>query len=390
MIQEAKRLGVAETYYFAKKLAEIREMNAGSEIKVLNLGIGSPDLPPPANVIKALTDGAIKVDAHGYQAYKGIAELNVAFAGWYKNHFNVEIKAEHEILPLIGSKEGVMHISMSYLNPGDAVLVPNPGYPAYAMCARLAGADVVYFDLEESLSWLPDIDKMEAELDLTKVKIMWVNYPNMPTGGKADLAFFEKLIAFGKRNDILICHDNPYTFILNDDPISLMQVEGAKETALELTSLSKNYNMAGWRLGAVVASKQVIDTLLKFKSNMDSGMFKPMQLAAIEALSLGREWFDYLNGEYSQRKEIAIEIMESIGCTPLEGGVGMFVWASIPESTVSAEKLADDILYNNGVFITPGHIFGSNGNRYLRISLCSDVAQLRQALERIHHNIPVV
>lgn len=389
MIEEASRLGVAETYYFAKKLAEIREMNSASDTKVLNLGIGSPDLPPPASVTNVLAESASRPDAHGYQSYKGIPELNEAFASWYKNHFDVSLAPEKEILPLIGSKEGVMHISMSFLNEGDQVLIPNPGYPAYAMCARLAGGNPLYFDLEENLGWLPDLRKIEEAHDLSRVKIMWVNYPNMPTGGKATADFFSELIAFGQKHNILICHDNPYTFILNDDPISLMQVPGAKSTALELTSLSKNYNMAGWRIGAVVADKPIIDTLLKFKSNMDSGMFKPMQQAAVKALSLGSEWFDYLNGEYSKRKEVAMRIMESLGCEPLRGGVGMFVWARIPEAMPSAEKMADDILYQSRVFITPGHIFGSNGARYLRISLCSDVAQLEQALDRIHQQIEV-
>ncbi|MBK8389810.1 MAG: aminotransferase class I/II-fold pyridoxal phosphate-dependent enzyme [Saprospiraceae bacterium] len=385
MIGEAQRLHVAETYYFAKKLAEIREMNANSEIKVLNLGIGSPDLPPPAQVIDALAKSAAQADAHGYQSYKGIPELTKAFGNWYKRHFDVDLNADQEILPLIGSKEGVMHISMSYLNPGDEVLVPNPGYPAYAMCAKLAGAEVKYFDLEADLGWLPDLNKLENQ-DLSKVKIMWVNYPNMPTGGRATKSFFEQLIAFGKKHDILICHDNPYTFILNDDPISLLQIDGAKETAVELVSLSKNYNMAGWRIGAVCGSKQCMDTILKFKSNMDSGMFKPMQVAAVVALSLGSEWFDYLNGEYHKRKIIAIEIMKAIGCEPLLDGVGMFVWAKIPDDVKSAEEMADEILYKNRVFITPGHIFGSNGDRYLRISLCSDEVGLNAALHRITHS----
>lgn len=390
MISEANRLGVAETYYFAKKLAEIREMNASSEEKVLNLGIGSPDLSPPPKVLEVLASSAQRSDVHGYQSYKGIPELNEAFSAWYKGHFEVEISAEKEILPLIGSKEGVMHVSMAFLNDGDQVLIPNPGYPAYAMCAKLAGAIPVYFDLEEQLAWLPDLEKIERETDLSKVKIMWVNYPNMPTGGKANLDFFNQLIAFGKKHQILICHDNPYTFILNDEPVSLMQAEGALENGLELTSLSKNYNMAGWRIGAVVAAKPVIDSLLKFKSNMDSGMFKPMQLAAIEALSQGEAWFDYLNGEYRKRKEVAMEIMEELGCKPLEDGVGMFVWARIPEDAVSAEKLADEILYEARVFITPGHIFGSNGDRFLRISLCSDVRQLNEALDRIKLKLAAV
>ncbi len=382
MIRESDRLQVAETYYFAKKLAEIRTMNETNDIKVINLGIGSPDLPPPTSVTEKLKEYATRPDVHAYQSYKGLPELNEAFAAWYKNHFDVNLDPKTELLPLIGSKEGVMHISMSFLNPGDQVLVPNPGYPAYAMTAKLAGAEVVYFDLESHLNWLPDLDKLE-QLDLSKVKLMWVNYPNMPTGGNATIEFFKELIAFGQRHNILICHDNPYTFILNDSPISIMQVEGAKFCALELTSLSKNYNMAGWRVGAVAGDKYYIDTILKFKSNMDSGMFMPIQIAAIEALGQDQSWFDYLNGIYAERKKVAITIMENIGCTPLLDGAGMFVWASIPTDIKDAETLADEILYESKVFITPGHIFGDVGMRYLRISLCSDVEQLNNALQRV-------
>jgi LL-diaminopimelate aminotransferase len=382
MIRESDRLQVAETYYFAKKLAEIRTMNETNEIKVINLGIGSPDLPPPTGVTEKLKEYATRPDVHAYQSYKGLPELNEAFAAWYKTHFDVNLDPKTELLPLIGSKEGVMHISMSFLNPGDQVLVPNPGYPAYAMTAKLAGAEIVYFDLESHLNWLPDLDKLE-QLDLSKVKLMWVNYPNMPTGGNATIDFFKKLIAFGQRHNILICHDNPYTFILNDSPISIMQVEGAKSCALELTSLSKNYNMAGWRVGAVAGDKYYIDTILKFKSNMDSGMFMPIQIAAIEALGQDQSWFDYLNGIYAERKKVAITIMENIGCTPLLDGAGMFVWASIPSDIKDAETLADEILYESKVFITPGHIFGDVGMRYLRISLCSDVEQLNNALQRV-------
>jgi aspartate/methionine/tyrosine aminotransferase len=382
MIRESDRLQVAETYYFAKKLAEIRTMNEKNDVKVINLGIGSPDLPPPSSVTEKLKEYATRPDVHAYQSYKGLPELNEAFAAWYKNHFEVNLDPKTELLPLIGSKEGVMHISMSFLNPGDQVLVPNPGYPAYAMTAKLAGAEVVYFDLESHLNWLPDLDKLE-QLDLSKVKLMWVNYPNMPTGGNATIEFFKELIAFGQRHNILICHDNPYTFILNDSPISIMQVEGAKSCALELTSLSKNYNMAGWRVGAVAGDKYYIDTILKFKSNMDSGMFMPIQIAAIEALGQDQSWFDYLNGIYAERKKVAITIMENIGCTPLLDGAGMFVWASIPADVKDAETLADEILYESKVFITPGHIFGDVGMRYLRISLCSDVEQLNNALQRV-------
>jgi LL-diaminopimelate aminotransferase len=384
MIRESERLKVAETYYFAKKLAEIKQMNETNAVKVINLGIGSPDLPPPAAVSNKLKEYATRADVHAYQSYKGIPELNDAFAAWYQNHFDVQVNPATEILPLIGSKEGVMHISMSFLNPGDKVLVPNPGYPAYAMTAKLAGAEVIYFDLESTLDWLPDLTKIEAENDLTQVKMMWVNYPNMPTGGNATKMFFTELIAFGIKHNILICHDNPYTFILNENPLSILQTEGAKKTALELTSLSKNYNMAGWRIGAVTGDQYYINTILKFKSNMDSGMFLPLQVAAVEALKQDNSWFDYLNGIYKDRKVKAIEIMEALGCKPLRNGAGMFVWAEIPDGGKDAETMADEILYESKVFITPGHIFGDVGKRYLRISLCSDVNQLQNALQRVN------
>ncbi len=381
MIQKANRLNQAETYYFARKLAEIRELNAKG-YDIINLGIGSPDLPPPAEVTKALVDALNEKDANMYQPYKGIPELCGAFAQWYKNHFDVAIDSNSEILPLIGSKEGVMHISMAFLNEGDEVLVPNPGYPSYSMTAKLAGAVVRNFELEESLNWLPDLEKLRKE-DLSKVKMMWINYPNMPTGGNANLAFYQDLVAFAKEKNILICHDNPYTFILNENPVNIFQVEGAMEVALELTSVSKNYNMAGWRVGAVTGQKAYIDEILKFKSNMDSGMFKPMQRGAIAALSMGQEWFDQLNAIYTRRKKIASAILESAGCTIASEGAGMFVWARIPETYHHCEELTELILHDARVFLTPGHIFGDKGNRYVRISLCSDEATLEKALSRV-------
>ncbi len=381
MIEIAKRLHQAETYYFAKKLAEIRELNAQG-LDIINLGIGSPDLPPPSEVSTALISALAEKDAHQYQAYKGIPELTSAFANWYKNHFNVEINAATEVLPLIGSKEGVMHISMTFLNEGDEVLVPNPGYPSYSMNGKIAGATVRYFDLEESLNWLPDLEKLSNQ-DLSKVKLMWINYPNMPTGGNATLAFYEALIIFAKKHNILICHDNPYTFILNEKPVNIFEVEGAKDVVLELTSLSKNYNMAGWRIGAVTGEKKYIDEIMKFKSNMDSGMFKPAQKAAVAALNMPTSWFDSLNEIYTKRKVIATKILKASGCEIASEGAGMFVWAKIPSSYNHAEILSNEVLNKARVFITPGHIFGSKGNEYLRISLCSDEAQLDIALERI-------
>lgn len=381
MIPHSKRLDVAETYYFAKKMAEIRELNK-TPPKVINLGIGSPDLSPHQTVIDVLTKSINEQDAHQYQSYKGIPELNNAFANWYKNHFNVTIDANNEVLTLIGSKEGIIHISFAFLSEGDKVLVPNPGYPAYSMAAKLAGAEVVYFDLEENLNWLPDLKKIEQQ-DLTDVKIIWINYPNMPTGGDADLKFFEDLISFAKKHNILICHDNPYTFILNKPVHNILQVEGAKEYVLELTSCSKNYNMAGWRVGAVVGKKEYLDTILKFKSNVDSGMFKPIQKAAAQALSLGQDWFDELNATYSKRKLEAQIILDILDCDYNEDAVGLFVWAKIPDNISSAENYSDEILEKTKVFITPGHIFGSNGERYLRISLCSKEEEIREARKRI-------
>lgn len=381
MITPASRLNETETYYFAKKLAEIKSMNAAGH-DVINLGIGSPDLPPHPNVVATLIEATQKKDAHQYQAYKGIPELNDAFSKWYRRHFNVSIDASNEILPLIGSKEGIMHISMAFVNDGDHVLVPNPGYPSYSTATRLAGGIVDYFDLEERLNFLPDLDKL-SKLDLSKVKIMWINYPNMPTGGNANLKFYEELIAFAKQNHILICHDNPYTFILNDETCNIFQVADAKLHALELTSLSKNYNMAGWRIGAVTTNKSYIDQILKFKSNMDSGMFKPLQLAAVTALGLDKHWFNQLNSIYLERKKIAVAILKQINCTINEGGAGLFVYGKIDSKLVSAEALSETLLHEAKVFITPGHIFGSNGENYLRISLCTEETRMQLALERI-------
>lgn len=381
MISTAKRIGQVETYYFAKKLAEIRMLN-DKGCDIINLGIGSPDLPPPAEVVDALVNALSDSNAHQYQPYKGIPELTQAFAAWYKNHFEVEINAAEEILPLIGSKEGVMHISMTFLNEGDEVLVPNPGYPSYSMNAQIAGATVRYFDLEEKMNWLPDLKKLDKE-DVSKVKLMWINYPNMPTGGNATLAFYEELIAFAKKHHILVCHDNPYTFILNDNPVNIFSAPGSKEVVLELTSLSKNYNMAGWRIGAVTGDKKYIDELLKFKSNMDSGMFKPIQKAASIALAMQKPWFDHINSIYRLRKTIATQILLASGCSIAEEGAGMFVWAKISDSYDNAEQLSEILLHKANVFITPGHIFGEKGHRYLRISLCSNETQLNEALKRI-------
>lgn len=384
-VKQAKRLESVSTYYFAKKLAEITELNKQNEVQIINLGIGSPDLLPPAEVIDILKTSVDELDANKYQSYKGQPVLRSAFSEWYRNHFDVGVCEHTEVLPLMGTKEGIMHIHMSILHEGDEVLVPNPGYPAYRMTAALAGAEAVLYDLISDNNWLPDLEKLGAQ-DLSKVKLMWINYPHMPTGASADLEFYEKLVSFAKQHEIIICHDNPYAFILNENPISIMQIEGAEDWCVELVSLSKCYNMAGWRVGALIGHENMINTVMKFKSNMDSGMYKPLQLAAAKALSMGQEWMDTLNEVYAKRKVIAQEIMEEIGAEYESDKVGMFVWAKISKSDLSSAEFCDEILYSAQVFITPGHIFGTNGEGYIRISLCSDEDTLRSALDRIRKN----
>ena len=380
-ITASNRLGDVKEYYFSTKLREIRQMNAAGK-NVLNLGIGSPDLAPHPSVIEALNNNAKALNNHGYQNYKGIPELRNAFSNWYENHFNVNLNPENEILPLMGSKEGIMHISMSFLNEGDEVLVPNPGYPAYAAVTKLAGGIIREYDLIEANNWLPDFDALNQK-DLSNVKIMWVNYPNMPTGAAATKSFFKTLIEFGKEHGILIINDNPYAFILNDEPISILGIEGAKDIAMELNSLSKAQNMAGWRVGVLAGKKEWINIVLRFKSNMDSGMFKPLQLAAVKALELKQDWYDDLNSIYKKRQEKVFGIMDALNCKYDKNQKGMFVWAKIPSTCKSSYELADKILYDKNVFITPGGIFGSNGDQFLRISLCSKLEILNEAILRI-------
>lgn len=382
IIQEADRLKKVSTYYFARKLAEIDQMNKDGNDQVINLGIGSPDINPPVSVIDRLKEATTITGVNKYQSYRGTPALRQAFTSWYDRHFGVSLNPDNEILPLIGSKEGIMHISMAFINPGDQVLVPDPGYPAYTAITEICQGEVVKYELSSDNNWLPDLRKLEDK-DLSRIKIMWINYPHMPTGAKATIKFFEEIIAFGKSHNILICHDNPYTFILNDDPISLMQVEGAQEVALELTSLSKNYNMAGWRVGAVAGQADYLNSILKFKSNMDSGMFRAVQEAAIEALNQGQEWHDELNAQYLERREMAWKIMDLIGCEYDKEASGLFVWGSIPQEVEEAEELSDSYLYDARVFITPGHIFGDAGKKYLRISLCADMDALEEAHDRI-------
>lgn len=381
IIKPSKRIGEVKAYYFATKLAQIAEMNK-SGVPVINLGIGSPDLLPPAEVIETLQASAEEVDANKYQSYKGIPELREAFAHHYKQQMSISIDPSSEILPLIGSKEGIMHISMSFLGEGDKVLVPNPGYPSYRVTAELAGAEPLFYDLTEKSNWLPDFAKIE-ENDLSAVKIMWINYPNMPTGASASRAFYKDLVSFAKRNEILICHDNPYNFILNDTPLSIFNIDGAKDCALELYSLSKCFNMAGWRVGALVGAKEYIDVVMRFKSNMDSGMYKPVQKAAAKALHLGEEWFESLNVHYRSRREKAREIFDLLDCSYSDDSVGMFVWAKVPDYIADVEGWIEEILVKARVFITPGFIFGTNGERYVRIALCSDESILQNAFDKI-------
>ncbi|WP_164110487.1 MULTISPECIES: pyridoxal phosphate-dependent aminotransferase [Sphingobacterium] len=380
-IEVAKRLQQTEEYYFSKKLREIDEMNkAGAQ--VINLGIGSPDLPPHPEVIQVLTEQAAQDNTHGYQNYKGSPVLRQAMADWYSRYYHVTLNPATEILPLIGSKEGIVHICMTYLQEGDEVLIPNPGYPAYTSAAKISGATIVPYDLCQENHWLVDFDALE-KTDLSKVKMMWVNYPHMPTGALANKSFFEKLIAFGKKHNILICHDNPYSFILNDYPESIMAVDGAAEVAIELNSLSKSSNMAGWRIGMLVANENRINEILRFKSNMDSGMFLPLQLAASKALSLDKSWYTQLNEAYTQRRKKVFEIMDLLGCQYDINQVGLFVWAKVPEQYTDGYALSDKVLYDAKVFITPGGIFGNAGDRYIRISLCAKTEVLDKALARI-------
>ena len=381
MIQTASRLGEVKEYYFSRKLREIAALNAAGH-KMLNLGIGSPDLPPADAVIDTLIEASKQPENHAYQSYAGLPELRTAFADWYKKYYTVELNAATEVLPLIGSKEGIMHISMTYLEAGDKVLVPNPGYPAYRAVANLTGATIVDYDLTEANDWLPDLEKL-AKKDLSKVKIMWLNYPNMPTGTRATRDFFERIIAFGKAHNILIVNDNPYSFILNEEPLSLLSIEGAKETALELNSLSKSHNMAGWRVGVLAGKAEYLQTILRFKSNMDSGMFKPLQLAAARALQNPPEWYADLNAVYRERRKTVFRLLDLLRCSYDAEQVGMFVWAKIPSDYADGFALSDEILDKAKVFITPGGIFGSNGNGYVRVSLCATKKKFQEAVNRI-------
>jgi LL-diaminopimelate aminotransferase len=380
-IKTAERISGIEEYYFSKKLSEIDQMRRDG-IDVINLGIGSPDLVPSTPTIRRLQQEIPKPHNHGYQSYRGIPELRKAFAFWYERYFQVTLDPDSEILPLMGSKEGIVHISMAFVNPGDEVLIPNPGYPTYESATKLAGGIVRYYELTEETAWLPDLQKLKKE-DLKKVKIMWVNYPHMPTGTKASVELFNELISFGSENNILICNDNPYSFILNEKPLSILSINGSKTISLELNSLSKSHNMAGWRIGMVAGNNDYIQAILKVKSNMDSGMFRPIQLAAVEGLASGENWYNELNEVYSRRQQAAYSIFDELECRYNPDQSGMFVWGKIPEYFHTAVEISDKLLQEANVFITPGMVFGSQGERYIRISLCSDIELLRTAKERI-------
>lgn len=380
-IRPAERLNNVSEYYFSMKLKEVAEMNAAGK-NVISLGIGSPDLPPSAATINALSKDAALPNAHGYQPFQGIPDLRKAYATWYKKWYDVSIDPDKEILPLIGSKEGILHISMAFLNPGDGVLVPNPGYPTYTSVSNLVQANIIQYDLDKTSNWHPDFEALES-MDLSNVKLMWVNYPNMPTGGRASMELFEKLVDFGKRHNIVICNDNPYSFILSTEYLSILSIPGAKDICIELNSLSKSHNMPGWRMGMVSTNAEFLQWIIKVKSNVDSGQFRPMQVAAIEALKSDENWYSDMNKVYSRRRKIAEEIMHILGCTWDPKQSGMFLWGRIPEKYKDAVVLADKVLYEANVFITPGFIFGSNGEKYIRLSLCCTEEKLKESLERI-------
>jgi aspartate/methionine/tyrosine aminotransferase len=380
-VKPADRTLSVQEYYFSRKLRQIDQMRkAGASI--ISLGIGSPDQAPSENTVKRLIDESTRSTSHGYQSYIGIPELRNAFAGWYKKYFGVELNPDDEILPLIGSKEGIMHISMAFVNQDDEVLIPDPGYPTYSSVTSLVGGKIRYYELDEKTGWMPDLQALEL-LDMSKVKLMWVNYPHMPTGTPGSMKLFENLVAFAHNHSILLCNDNPYSFILNRNYHSLLAVDGAKEVALELNSLSKSHNMAGWRIGMVAGHSEYLKSIVRVKSNMDSGMFLPVQKAAVEALSNPPEWYDQINLVYKKRRKTVEEIMDILGCRYDKNQVGLFLWGRIPESVASCEEYVEEILNKAGVFITPGFIFGSRGERYIRISLCASEDLLEEAKRRI-------
>ena len=381
MIPTAKRLQTVEEYYFSSKLREVRQLISEGK-PIINMGIGSPDLAPDESVIAAIQNAVKDENAHQYQSYQGLPELRKGMADFYKNQFAVDLNFNSELLPLMGSKEGIMHISLAFLNEGDEVLIPNPGYPTYTSVTKLVGAEPVFYDLTQANNWEPNFEVLEQR-DLSKVKLMWINYPHMPTGATGSLHLFQKLVDFAKKHQILLVNDNPYSFVLNDNPISILQAKGAKDIALELHSLSKTFNIAGWRVGFVLGNSQMIDATLKVKSNMDSGMFYGIQKGAIEALKSDQSWFESLNKTYNERRELIFKLAQKLGCTFDKNAVGLFVWAKLP-GAIDAEKFIDTILNEKHIFITPGTVFGSNGAGYIRFSLCVKASEIQKAIERFN------
>lgn len=380
-METAKRLEGIGEYYFSQKLREIDELNKQGK-QIINLGIGSPDLPPHPDVTGIMIAETARHDVHAYQSYKGSPVLRQAIASWYREWYGVDLQADTDILPLIGSKEGIMHICMTYLDAGDEVLIPDPGYPTYRSAATIAGANCITYELRQENNWFPDFSELE-KMDLVKVKLMFVNYPHMPTGQMATTALFGQLVAFAKKHRLLLVHDNPYSFILNDEPMSLLSIEGAKDCVLELNSLSKSHNMAGWRIGMLCGDKKFIDAVLRFKSNMDSGMFLPLQLAAAKALTLDKAWYQSVNKVYHARREKVFELLDMLKCTYSKKQAGMFVWAAVPGNYKDGYELSDQVLYHSNVFITPGGIFGNAGNNYVRVSLCCAAENIEEAINRI-------
>ncbi len=376
----AERIEHIKEYYFSKKLSEINQLIKQGK-PIINLGIGSPDLMPPTSVIEAMTNATKQKENHGYQSYRGILELRKTISDFYKKYYQVEINPENEVIPLMGSKEGIMHISMAFLNTNDKVLIPNPGYMTYQSATLLAGGKPIYYNLKEENNWLPDLKRL-SKLNLDNVKLMWINYPHMPTGAKANDDFFKEIIAFAKTHNILVINDNPYSFILNDEPLSLLKYNESFDNILELNSLSKSHNMAGWRIGMLLGKKEHIDNVMKFKSNMDSGMFLGTQLAAIEALNQPKEWFRKINETYKKRKIIAEKIFDSLDISYQKNQVGLFLWGKLPNHQKSKE-FSDWLLYKKHIFMAPGFIFGSNGDNYIRLSLTNDEKTLEQVLKRL-------
>lgn len=387
-IKPADRLSLVSEYYFSRKLKEVAEMNAKG-MDIISLAIGSPDMPPSDNTIATLCKVAKQKDAHGYQPTNGIPELREAMAAFYKKWYGVDLDPATEIQPLIGSKEGILHVTLAFVNQGDQVLVPNPGYPTYTSLSTLLGAQVVNYDLTEDNGWQPDFDAIE-KMDLSKVRLMWTNYPHMPTGANARMETYRRLVDFARRHDIVVVNDNPYSFILNEKPISLLQVEGAKDCCIEFNSMSKSHNMPGWRVGLCATNATFISWILKVKSNIDSGTFRGIQLAAVEAYNNTAEWHREANIKtYARRRYYAYKIMDALGCSYDKSQVGMFLWGRIPDSIADVEELTENVLHEARVFITPGFIFGSNGRRYIRLSLCAKEDKLMEALERIKNNIKI-